>query len=192
MDLNMPVIKSSRYILRDIRESDFMDLYEYGKDFETTKYVSWGPFTNSMQALYNIENIFLKRPMEKRVPIGYAIVDPKTSKMIGQIDYHTINHQTKTGEIGFILNKEYWNQGIMTSVVKIMIKLGFDFLGLDKIIIGHVRENIASEHVIKKCDFKYEYTSYGAFKDKENGYYHDALYYSIFKNEYERGNLKWQ
>ncbi len=189
MILNMPVVRRNKYILRDIVPNDYLDLYDYGRDEETTKYVSWGPLQNPMQALWNIENIFYKRPQEG-APVGYAIVDPRAGKMIGQIDFHTIYHNVNCGEIGFILHKDYWNMGIMTSVVKDMIKIGFEHLGLSKIIIGHVEENIASERVIKKCGLSYEFRKRGAFEDKYDGHLHDALYYSIYRYEYESRYIK--
>lgn len=189
MNLQMPVIRRSRYILRDILPSDYLDLYAYGKDEETTRYVTWGPLTNAMQALWNIENIFYKRP-QSGAPVGYAIIEPKEGKMIGQVDFHTINHRKKCGELGFILHKDYWNRGIMTSVVKDMIQLGFEYLGLNKILIGHVRENIASQRVIFKSGFSYESMKRFAFEDKYTKQLHDILYYSIYKHDYESGYLK--
>lgn len=36
-------IKTQRLLLREIRESDYVDMYEYTAKEEVAKYVSWSP-----------------------------------------------------------------------------------------------------------------------------------------------------
>lgn len=191
MKLTMPVVKNSRFILRDIEASDYLDYFDVGKDAITTKYLSWGPFKRPQEALWVIENINFRRTLDG-LPVGYAIVDPKTKKMIGTVDFHTYYSYQNAAEIGFCLHKDYWNKGLITRILREMIILGFEHLELSKIIIGHVKENIASERVILKNGFKYERTVYNGFTDKEDNTLHDIVYYSIYQYEYQRGSLIWQ
>ncbi len=191
MQVNMPFIRSNLFILRDICPADYLDYFEVGKDFETTKYLTWGPLTKPIEAMWLIENINMIRPIEG-LPIGYAIVDPRTNKMIGTIDFHTYYSGQNAAEIGFCLHKNYWNRGIISKALRQMIIVGFEHLKLDKIIVGHVRENIGCRNVVLKNDFRYERVVINGFKDKESDTYKDIIYYSIYRYEYERGILKWQ
>ncbi len=185
MKVQMPMLKIDKYTLRDICRADYLDLFDFGKDSLTTKYLTWGPLTRPSQALWSIENINLKRPL-KSIPVGYAIVESKTGKMIGQIDFHTYYKNTNCAEIGFVLHQDYQNKGIMSKCFKEMLKLGFYYQGFSKIIVGHVRENKASEKLIKKMKFKYEETLYNAFENKDSYTKSDIIYYSLYKYEYER------
>lgn len=180
--IDMPTIVIGKYVLRTILKSDYLDYYEIGKDLENVKYVSWGPFDNPMQAMWVFENIFWKRE-EMDLPIGYAICLKSTNRMIGVIDFHTRYKEINAAEIGYIIHRDYWNQGICSMCLKEMIRVGFEYLEYDKIIIGHVRENLASMHVIIKNGFKYEEMKYGYFKDREN-IIHDCIMYSLYRNEY--------
>lgn len=186
MKLIMPVVDLKNIFLRDIQIDDYLDYYDLGRDFETTKYLTWGPFLQPNEAIWIIENINMKRPLDG-LPVGYVIVDKKSKKMIGTIDFHTYYQSSNTAEIGFCLHKNYWGRGIMTKCLKAVVTLGFEYLNLDRIVVGHVIDNQASRNVILKCGFKYDKTVYGAFLTKDTKEKKDIIYYCYYKFEYERG-----
>lgn len=188
---NLPAVKTNKFILRDLNVRDYLDLYQIGSDYENTRYVSWGPFSSESEAYNFINKIIIDR-INQGLHVGYSIVDSRTNKMIGMIDFHTYYPSINCAEVGFILNKMYWNKGYITKALKELIKIGFEYMGLNKILIGHMEENEASRRVIEKCDFKYERTEYNAITDKETKMLSNIIYYSIFKEDYERGMLKWQ
>lgn len=173
----LPTIKLGNITLREICEADYLDYFEIGRDIETTRHLNWGPFIYPNDALWVIREIFFKRPNDG-IPKGYAIV--KNNKMIGMIDYHTYYKDCNTAEIGYVLNKSYWNQGIMSKCLKAVTKLGFEYHGLDKIIVGHTISNEASKNVILKCGYKYEFQRFADIKGVDEL----AYYYALYKYEY--------
>ena len=58
-------------------------------------------------------------------------------------------------EIGYVLSKAYWGQGLMPEAVKTVIDWLFNEVQLDFIIVGHFDRNAQSRRVIEKCGFKY-------------------------------------
>lgn len=188
MKIEMPDINLGIYKLRTIRLDDYEAYFEFGSDPLNLKYVSWGPYTEIAMAKEKIQTVFLDRPSKENLPIGYAITLKQSDKMIGIIDFNDYLERENAAEIGFILARKYWNMGIMTMCLEAMVKVGFSYQGLDKIIIAHIRENEASRKVILKNHFKYEYTEYQSAE--RNGIKYDVLYYSIYKDEYERGLKK--
>ncbi len=179
---DLPVVNLGRYELRTIVKEDYLDYYEIGSDEQTVKHLNWGPFTKPREALWCIEEIFLKRPLNG-LPAGYAIVDKENDyKMIGMIDFHTYYDGINTAEIGYILNRSYWNRGIMKLCLKQMTRIGFELLELDKILVGHTLGNQASKQVIIQCGYHYEYQSLIKIKNHEC----IAMYYSLYRYEYER------
>lgn len=178
---DLPDVNLGRYELRTVVREDYLDYFEIGKDEETCRHLSWGPFMKPKEALWCIDEIFLKRP-EAGLPVGYAIIDKQNEyKMIGMIDFHTYYEGINTAEIGYILNRSYWNKGIMKRCLKEMTKIGFEHLLLDKILVGHTLGNQASKQVILACGYHYEYQSVVPIKNQER----IAMYYSIYRYEYE-------
>ena len=58
-------------------------------------------------------------------------------------------------EIGYVLSKAYWGQGLMPEAVKAVIDWLFHEVRLDFIIVGHFDRNAQSKRVIEKCGFQY-------------------------------------
>ena len=52
--------------------------------------------------------------------------------------------------------KAYWGRGIATESARASLKLGFEVLGLERIIAMVLPENIASARVLEKLNFQYE------------------------------------
>lgn len=151
--LKMPEIIFGDFMLRTITKHDYLDMYEYGKDVEVTKFLTWGPYYHPIEAKKTIKTIFYPR-VKNGLPRGYAIVDLKLNKMIGTIDFHSKKKDENGAEIGYVIHKDYWNKGIMTQALSEIIKVGFDYLHYDIIHIKHIKRNIASQKVIEKNHFQ--------------------------------------
>ncbi|XFA99084.1 GNAT family N-acetyltransferase [Candidatus Izemoplasma sp. B36] len=162
---NIPVYDLGDIILRPIREDDYHDMFLYGSDPEVTKTLFWDTYKEETDALESIKNVFLTRPA-KGVPLAHGIVHKNENKMIGTCDIFFIDYERGLGEIGYCLNRKYWNKGYTTKACKKVIEFGFDYLGLDKIIIRHHKGNIGSRRVIEKSGFKYLKDVYLESKDE--------------------------
>jgi ribosomal-protein-alanine N-acetyltransferase len=173
---NIPTIDLGDILLRQIKASDYLDLYEYGKKDKVTKTLFWDSYQKEEDALNSIKYVFLSRP-SKGIPSAHAIIDKKRKKMIGTCDIFRVDWDTLTGEIGYVLHDDYWGKGIMTKVCKAVIDYGFEYVGLNKIEIAHEINNIGSKRVIEKCGFNFVTTKL----HKERKQY--ISYYELYRFE---------
>jgi [ribosomal protein S5]-alanine N-acetyltransferase len=181
--LNMPEIQIGDYRLRNVKKSDYVDMFDYGSDPLVTRYLNWGPFTHENEAKRSISGIFMARPA-KGLPIGYAIVDTLNGKMIGTIDFHSPDRRQQVVEIGFVLNRAYWNKGIMTNALKAIIPIGFHHLGYQRLKIRHLIHNVQSQRVIEKAGFTYVSTE-AMIIEKNDGIRQEMLrVYTLDKEDY--------
>ena len=151
---DMPIIELEDIILRPIVYDDYKDMYEYGSNENVTKWLSWGPYNDINDAIFSLKNKLLKRN-EKGLPSTYAIVHKNDNKMIGTIGYAQVDFQDSWGDIAYALNEKYWGRGIVSKACKEVINVGFNYLGLSKIVAKHLPENIGSKKVILRNGFKY-------------------------------------
>jgi len=63
--------------------------------------------------------------------------------------------ETDEVEVGYLLSRQFWSQGLATEGARASIMYGFETLGLRQIIGLTHPENIASQNVLKKCGLKY-------------------------------------
>ena len=173
-------IVTDRLVLRPIRFDDDKDLFEMCHDAETAYNAGWTPHRN----LEVTRQVILGYVYGKET---FAITLKESKKVIGTISLYQANirKQINCRELGFCLNKDYRNQGIMTEAVNGILEYGFKKLKLDLIMVCHHKENYACERVIKKFPFIYEGTL-RMYRTLYDGTIIDGVMYSVKKEEYER------
>lgn len=149
MNYHIPVIETERLILRPVSITDVEDMFEYASDLETVKYVSFPRHTNRDGTRYAIDYLFLKKPEHKQFE-SFAMVDKQTEKMIGTCDFTLTRNDV--AELGYILNKCYWNQGYVKEAARAVIDFAFS-QGIRKLTCRYYPENIASGKVMEGLGF---------------------------------------
>ena len=177
----MEILNTNRLILREWKETDSTDLYEYAKSELVGPNAGWPPHKNEEESK-EIIRMFIESNET------YAIVLKSENKVIGGIGLHNrkpddnLSH-LKQKEIGYVLNPKYWGKGIIPEAVNYLIKYGFNELNLDLIWCAHFDFNSNSKRVIEKCAFKYRFQKANMLKLLDNKEV-VTLYYNIFKSEY--------
>ncbi len=174
---NIPTYDLGEIILRPIKETDASDMYEYGSDKNVTKWLSWS-YDKIEDAKSSVQSVFLSRP-SKGIPLAHAIVHKESNKMIGTCDFHSVNFDQKSGEIGYCLNANYWGKGYMTKACQKMIEFGFDYLKLEIIEIMHHPKNVGSQKVIERTGFNRKGSKFNKMHQME------IPYYTLKKAEYK-------
>ena len=153
IDITGVVLTTDRLTLRPWRESDLHDFYEYASVDGVGQMAGWNPHRN-LEESERILNSFIKH--KKTFALEHQ------GKVIGSlgIEEYSEENYPELGalqgrEIGYVLSKAYWGQGLMPEAVKAVIAYLFDEVGLDFIIVGHFDWNGQSRRVIEKCGFQY-------------------------------------
>ena len=71
-----------------------------------------------------------------------------------EADYPEFSHLAGR-EIGYVLSKDYWGQGLMPEAVQTVIRYLFEIEELDFLICGHFPRNARSRRVVEKSGFRY-------------------------------------
>lgn len=180
---SLPIFETARLKIRLFSESDIDDLYEYCSDDEVTKYLPFQTYSSRQDAIDRI-NYCMSIYEKLESPILWAIEYKEDKKLIGGIDFVKWDEANNKGEIGYLLNKKYWNKGIMTEALKPILEFGFEKMGLNRIQICCDERNIGSSRVMEKNGLKYE----GTLRQErfEKGEYVNMKYYSMLKEEYKK------
>jgi len=149
---HLPLLTDELFSMRPVRLEDSADMFEYGSDEEVVKLLPWGPYRSLEEVQKGIENFFLKRP-DQGLPPAYAIIWKENGKMIGTCDFHSVNREENSAGIGFVLNRKYWNRGIITKATRLLIETGRDYLELSAVTLDHKPENKAAYRIAEKLGF---------------------------------------
>ena len=153
IDITDVVLKTERLTLRPWRESDLADFYEYARVDGVGQMAGWMPHKNMDES-----RAILSRFMEGRKTFALEY----RGKVIGSLGIEFYNEKDYPEfaalagrEIGYVLSKDYWGQGLMPEAVNAVIRYLFEVENLDFIICGHFERNARSRRVIEKCGFRY-------------------------------------
>ncbi len=153
IDITGVVLTTDRLTLRPWRESDLPDFYEYASVDGVGQMAGWNPHRNVEESKVILshfiegKHVFALEYQGK--VIGSLGIEKYCEKNYPEID----NLQGR--EIGYVLSKAYWGQGLMPEAVKAVINWLFNEVRLDFIIVGHFDHNAQSRRVIEKCGFQY-------------------------------------
>ncbi len=181
---NLPTLETPRLIMRKMLPSDADDMFEYAKLKEVTRYLLWSPHISPSETRMYLYS--LKKEYSKGRHREWALIDKKTSKMIGTCGFTTIDTDNSVGELGYVLNPAYHKMGIAAESAMKLISLGFDYLDLERIEIKFMAENTPSMKVGIKCGMTFEGILRHSMYIK--GLWRDIGICSILKDEYLKNN----
>ena len=173
------ILETDRLIIRGIKESDLEDYHEYSSQEGIGESAGWRHHTSIDMSKMSIYH-------KARSGIFQAIELKEENKVIGHISINDDSEDDRDDvkELGFVLNRNYHNRGIMTEAVLEMIDYLFSN-GINIIYACCSIDNLASKHLIEKCGFKFikEGTYYSQDMDK----HFNSLEYGYNVNDWLNG-----
>ncbi|ADO83943.1 GNAT family N-acetyltransferase [Ilyobacter polytropus] len=176
-----PVIKTERIVLRNFYKRDIENIYNIRTCDEVMKYMD-APKMGSLEETERFLNFTLKTHREEKA-LNWVITQKDSEEMIGYIGFWRIDKGHYRGELGYALDKNFWNMGIMSEAVEEVLKFGFENMGLNSIEANVNPLNTKSINLLEKCGFKRE----GYFRENYyfNGNFIDTATFSIIKKDYK-------
>jgi RimJ/RimL family protein N-acetyltransferase len=145
------MMETNRIILRPWRESDAEALFEYASDPDVGPRAGWPPHKSVEESLEVIRSIFNN-------DTTWAIELKESGEAIGAMGYLPCegnNLPSREGEplVGYWVGKPFWNQGICTEALRLMIDHIHRTTDIKSLISSHFIDNPASGRVMEKCGF---------------------------------------
>lgn len=172
--------------IRPLRFSDALDVYENVKDKDIVRWTMTIPHPYPKDgALKFIRKSRHNMRKGKSYTFGITLSDNKkrAGKVIGVVGLMNVDWAEKNAEIGYWLGKRYWNKGLMTEGVELILTYGFKELRLHRIYATLFDKNIGSKKTLEKAGFKLE----GKMRHARYRYgkWHNVLIYGILSSEFK-------
>ncbi|HBA03489.1 MAG TPA: N-acetyltransferase [Clostridium sp.] len=161
INLRYPIIEDAEDFFRILTEGKFEFYY------------------STIPGSIELEREWIKRREYKRennLEYNYSII--YEDAVIGGCNIKIFQDSPHVGEIGYFIDRIFFNRGIATEVVKMLENIAFNNLKLIRLEIRMDPRNKASERVAIKNNFKKEGLLKKVMKF-ENNYYDNLLYAKI-------------
>lgn len=138
--------ETERLFLRPFIAKDFADLYRIYGDPEVMRFIGKGARTES-ETLAELIN-FIAHWQQHNFG-NFGIIHKASRKLIGRTGLYR-NDRCPHAQFGYVLDKDFWGQGLGTEAAKASLDYGFKVLQIDRIVAFAVVENLASRKILSE------------------------------------------
>lgn len=177
----MFTLETDRLILRDWKRSEWRDAHTYAQDAEVSKFMIWGP-NSEKETKEFVNNAVDHASIRPRRSFELAMFHRESDRIIGGCGMQIVGAEAATGMIGYVLNREFWGQGITSEASRRLLRFGFEDLKLHRIYATCDTENIGSARVLEKCGMRKEAHFVQDMFIK--GRWRDTFLFAILKEEW--------
>ena len=151
-----PVL-TERLLLRPLVPSDAVAVHAYQSRADVCRYIPYSPRT--------LDEVTerLQRPDVTRTTLDdagqalvLAIVRREDDVLVGDVMLAWTSREHASGELGYVLNPEHHGHGYATEAARAALSLGFDGLGLHRIVARIDARNGASAAVLRRLGMRQE------------------------------------
>lgn len=127
-------IETERLLLRPFRDGDFADLHALTSHPEVVRYLYWEVHDEAATRDALARRISQAEVREEGQWLALAVQLPSAGRVIGQVVLKWVSVANRQGELGFAVNPEFQGMGYAREAAEVGLRLGFQQLGLHRII----------------------------------------------------------
>ena len=144
-------METERIRLRPWQDSDAETLFKYASDPDVGPRAGWPPHKSVEESLEIIRTVFHSEGM-------WAVIWKESEEAIGCVGYlpasaSNLKIANDECEVGYWIARPYWDKGICTEALKMVIDYCFNKKGFTTLWGDYFPSNPASGRVMEKCGF---------------------------------------
>jgi RimJ/RimL family protein N-acetyltransferase len=146
-----PVLQTRRLTLRQLRLEDSGDLFGIFSDPETMQWWSGPP-----HASVDETGLMIERSLEllaRGDGIEWAVTRTGDDRLIGKVCHHRWLRTHRRSEIGYVIDRREWRQGIATEAVRAILGFGFEHMSLHSVEAQLDPGNVGSAGLLEQLEF---------------------------------------
>jgi RimJ/RimL family protein N-acetyltransferase len=179
-------LTTSRLRLRPLREDDKDELLAYHSSPEVHRYLPTGPMDAS-SILQNLESGPWSRTTieaaHDALVLGVEVA--RSGQLVGDVMLAWVSRTHQCGEIGYVFSPRFAEHGFATEGVSEMLRLGFEELGLHRMIARIVEGNEPSLALAARLGMRQEAHLVGSWRRWQDGQWTDEIHLGILRSEWD-------
>lgn len=175
-------VRTERLILRPYTLGDLDDLYAIQSRTDVARYLYW-----AARDLDEVrESLKLKMGTTSFEDEGdtmtLAVELPETGQVIGDVMLNWVSREHRQGEIGYIFHPDHHGHGYATEATEVVVRMGFDGLGVHRLIGRLDGRNTASARLLERLGMRRE--AYFVQNEVVKGEWTDEAVYAMLEDEW--------
>ena len=180
-EVSLPILESERIRLRHPVPTDAASVLAIFGDDQAMRYWSHEPFETLERARKYLDGI--DEGFRARTLFQWAIAEKNTDEMIGTVTLLGWDQQNRRAELGFMLGRSRWGNGLAFEAVTTVLRFAFDKMNLHRVEADTDPRNAASRKLLGRLGFVEE----GHLRQRwfTFGEYSDTVICGLLASEFE-------
>jgi ribosomal-protein-alanine N-acetyltransferase len=178
----VPTLTTSRLRLREIRPADAEAIFATSSDEEAMRFIGRETHRTIEDTRDYMQLQQLRYDERTVIRWGITLRDNGHDRVIGSCSLHHFDEGYHRAEIGYVLNRAYWGQGIVPEAVSAVLTYGFGAMELHRIEAVIDDANTRSKNLLLKLGFRYEGNLRQRFVSVHG--FEDEYYYGLLRDEW--------
>src|ERR1700712_64129 len=176
-------IKTERLILRPFALDDLDALNAFQSRADVARYLYWGPRSRAESAAALSKRVHSATLQKEGQFLAIAVELASSGKLIGDLNLEYLSSEHRSGEVGFIFHPDFHGQGLAAEAATELLRLGFEDLGLHRIIGRCDGRNTASASLMERLGMREE----AHLRENEivKGEWTDELVFGMLEDEWK-------
>jgi len=145
-------LRGARVVLRPFRAEDVTAVLAYASDIEVTRHLEWDAYDDPATAAAFIRSTHGGPPAWW----AYAVTDRESGALVGGADLRVVSAHDRRGEVGYGLARSHWGKGYAAEAAGLLVRFGFERLGLVRIQALCAVDNVRSLRTLERVGMRRE------------------------------------
>lgn len=175
-------LEGVRIRLREVGPDDAAAALAWATDPQFFRYMAYTPVADQREEEEFLRGAEAQARARPRRQYHLGIVWSASDELIGMARLGVASAEQREGDMGYGIRLDRAGQGIATEAAALLLRFGFDTLGLHRIVAYHHPDNAASQRVLEKLGMQRE----GLLRENvfEHGTWRDSVVRSILEHEW--------
>jgi RimJ/RimL family protein N-acetyltransferase len=179
-------LETARLQLRPFSPEDLEGLYAFHSLAEVARFLYW-----EARELEQVRRVLDAKTHQTVLEdegqvLALAVVLRDTGVVVGEVSLQWLSRRHRQGEIGFVFHPGYQSRGLATEAAEVVLGLGFDGLGLHRVIGRCDALNLPSARLMERLGMRRE--AHFVHNEIFKGSWGDELVYALLEDEW-RGRV---
>jgi RimJ/RimL family protein N-acetyltransferase len=175
-------LETARLQLRPFSPGDLEELYAFHSLPEVARFLYWEP-RDLEQAREALDAKLRQTVLEDEGQgLALAVVLREVGVVVGEVSLQWLSRRHRQGEIGFVFHPGYQGRGLATEAAKVVLRLGFEGLGLHRVIGRCDALNVPSARLMERLGMRRE--AHFVHNEIFKGSWGDELVYAMLEDEW--------
>ncbi len=180
-------IETERLRLRPCVPADAEPMYAYKSRDDVCRYLPHRPLTRE-EVAQRIATLYSNTTLDDEgQALTLAVVERASDRLIGDVILFWRSREHQGGEIGYVFDPAWAGRGYATEAAARLLRLGFDGLGLHRIIARLDARNTPSARVVERLGMRQE--AHFVQNELFKGEWSDELVYAILADEWHAPSM---